>query len=166
MSNQDVTQITLGKLRVGIIGLKTAIEQTKPLRGRPDEEIAQILLDQLQPQNYIPATAREEYRKALLREFKKALGEKIEPHRGHLIIKILGPGCPACQNLEQTVMAMLMELKLPAEVEHVTDPKEIAALGVFATPALIINDEVKTIGKLPTRQHLNKWFLESQNTLD
>ena len=146
MPDEDLTQISLGKFRVGITGLKAAIEEVKSWRGRPEEEIAQALLARVKPRNYIPASAQEEYKRAFWREFKKALGEKVEEERSGLSIKILGPGCPACERLEQTVMAVLAELGLPAEVEHVRDMKDITALGVFGTPALLINDDVKAVG--------------------
>jgi small redox-active disulfide protein 2 len=146
---------------MGITGLKDAVEEVKVLRGRPDEEIAQALFDRLKPRNYIPASAQEEYKQAFLKEFKRALGEKVIEERTGLSIKILGPGCPSCERLEQTVMEVLGELGLPAEVEHVRDMKEIAALGVFGTPALLINDEIKALGSLPAREALKKWLQES-----
>ena len=58
-------------------------------------------------------------------------------------------------------MAVLGELGLPGEVEHVRDMKEITALGVFGTPALMINDEVKAVGNLPSRDVLKKWLQEA-----
>jgi len=118
------------------------------------------LLARVKPRNYIPAAAQEEYKQAFWREFKKTLGEKVEEERSGLSIKILGPGCPACERLEQTVMAVLAELGLPAEVEHVRDMKDITALGVFGTPGLLINDEVKAVGQLPNREALKKWLQE------
>ena len=85
----------------------------------------------------------------------------MEKARTGLSIKILGPGCPNCEQLEQTVMAVLGELGLPAEVEHVRDMKEITALGVFGTPALLVNYDVKAVGELPSREALKKWLLEA-----
>jgi small redox-active disulfide protein 2 len=161
MPDEDLTQISLGRFRVGITGLKAAIEELKSWQGRPEEEVAQALLTRLKPKNYIPPSAQEEYKGAFLREFKKALGEKVAEERSGLSIKILGPGCPACERLEQTVMAVLVELGIPAEVEHVRDMKDITALGVFGTPALLINDDVKAVGNVPTRDALKKWLQES-----
>ena len=146
---------------MGITSLKEAIEEMKSWRGRPDAEIAQALFAKLKPKNYIPAPSQEEYKRAFLREFKKALGEKVMEERTGLSIKILGPGCPSCERLEQTVMEVLVELGLPAEVDHVRDLKEITALGVFGTPALLINDEVKAVGSLPTREALKKWLKDA-----
>jgi small redox-active disulfide protein 2 len=161
MPDEDITQISLGKFRVGITGLKAVIEELKSSGERPEEEIAQALLTALKPRNYIPASAQEDYKRAFLREFKKALGEKVEEERSGLSIKILGPGCPSCDRLEQTVMAVLGELGLPGEVEHVRDMKEITSLGVFGAPALMINDEVKAVGNLPSRDVLKKWLQEA-----
>jgi small redox-active disulfide protein 2 len=161
MPDEDITQISLGRFRVGITGLKAAIEEAKSWRERPEEEIAQALFAAVKPRNYIPASAQEDYKRAFLREFKKALGEKVEEERSGLSIKILGPGCPSCEQLEQTVMAVLGELGLPGEVEQVRDMKEITALGVFGTPALMINDEVKAVGNLPSRDVLKKWLQET-----
>jgi small redox-active disulfide protein 2 len=161
MPDEDLTQISLGRFRVGITGLKAAIEEVKSWQGRSEEEITQALLVRVKPSNYIPASAQEEYKRAFWREFKKALGEKVEEERSGLSIKILGPGCPSCERLEQTVMAVLAELGLPAEVEHVRDLKDIAALGVFGTPALLINDDVKAVGTLPSQEALKKCLQEA-----
>jgi small redox-active disulfide protein 2 len=161
MSSDEIIQIAVAGLKVGINGLKPAIEAAKALQGRPDEEIAQFLFATLKGQNYIPASVHEEYRQAFLREYKKAMGEKVAEERRGLNIKILGPGCPSCHTLEQMVMAVVAELSLPAEIEHVTDIKEINQLGVFATPSLMINDELKASGHSPSRESLKKWLLEA-----
>jgi hypothetical protein len=161
VSGKDYTRISVGGLAVGIVGLKAAIEAVKPLRGRGDDEVAQALLERLAGQNYIPPGAEEDYRRAFLREWKRALGEKVAEEPGGLTIKILGPGCPSCHGLEQMVMALLSELRLGADVERVTDRAQIAALGVFATPGLVINDEVRAAGLLPTRATLRHWLLEA-----
>jgi small redox-active disulfide protein 2 len=161
MPDEDITQISLGRFKVGITGLKAAIEEIKSWRERPEEEIAQALLAKLKPFNYIPDAAQEEYQKAFLREFKKALGEEVEEDRSGLSVKILGPGCPACDRLEQTVMAVLGEMGLPAEVEHVRDVRKIAALGVCGTPALLINDRVMAMGPAPSTGMLKKWLAEA-----
>jgi hypothetical protein len=58
----------------------------------------------------------------------------VEEARSGLSIKILGPGCPSCDRVEQTVMEVLVELGLPAEVEHVRDLKEIKGFGSIWHP--------------------------------
>jgi small redox-active disulfide protein 2 len=165
MPDEDLTQISLGRFRVGIAGLKAAIEDLKAWRQRPEAEIGQALLDRLKSRNYIPPAAQDQYRQAFLREYKKALGEAVEEERHGLSIKILGSGCAACDQLEQTVMAVLLELNLPADVEHVREVREIAALGVIAVPALLINDEVKATGKAPTKAMLKAWLAEAKHQI-
>jgi small redox-active disulfide protein 2 len=67
-----------------------------------------------------------------------------------VIIKVLGSGCANCQKLETATRAALVELGLDAELEHVTDPGEIASYGVMRTPALVVDDEVVLSGRVPT----------------
>ena len=58
-------------------------------------------------------------------------------------------------------MAVLEELGLPAEVEHVRDVREIAALGVCGVPALLINGVVMAMGSAPTKGLLKNWLAEA-----
>jgi small redox-active disulfide protein 2 len=165
VSGPDVTQIQLrGGLKVGLTGLAAALEEAKGLQGHSEEEIAQALLARLRAQNYIPQAAEPEYQKALLREYKKFLGEEVPAEKGGLSIRILGPGCASCTALTQLVITMLSELGLAADVEHVQDLKEIAATGIMGMPALLINGEVKVVGQSPTREALKKWLLAANST--
>ncbi len=158
----EITQIQIrGGLKVGLTGLDAALEEAQALKGRPEEEIAQALLARLREKNYIPGAAEPDYKKALLREFKKAMGEEVAEEKGALSIKILGPGCASCTALTQMVITVLSELSLPADVEHVTDIKEIARTGIMGMPALLINGAVKIVGQSPTREALKKWLLEA-----
>ena len=162
MAQDDITRISLGKFQVGITGLNAAIAELKPLKGRPEEEIAQALFEKLKPHNYMPAAAVEDYRQAFLREFKRAWGEPVEEDRAYPSIKILGPGCSICRSLEQEVLVALSELNLPADVEHVKDMQEIAGYGVMSMPALVINGEVRSVGAPPPKDTLKKWLRELQ----
>jgi small redox-active disulfide protein 2 len=157
----DLTQISVGRFRVGITGLQAAIEEVKNLQGWPETEIAAALFDKLKVRNYIPNQAREEYKQAFLREYKRAIGEPVTEDQGGLVVKILGPGCPSCDRLEQTVMAVLAELDLPADIEHIRDLKEILALGIFGTPALLINNDLRATGLVPSRDRLKNWLQEA-----
>lgn len=159
MTSDEITQITVGGLKVGITGLKAAIEAAQTMAGAAEAEIGQFLFTTLRGKNYIPASAAEEYRQAFLREYKKAQGEEVVEERLGLSIKVLGPGCAACRQLEQAVMAAVAELGLPADIEHVTDIREIARLGVVSTPGLMINEELKATGHAPNKDKLKKMLL-------
>ena len=65
-------------------------------------------------------------------------------------IKILGTGYTNCKNLEKNTLAAIAELGLTADVQKVTDPGEIVSWGVMSTPALVIDDHVVMVGKVPT----------------
>jgi small redox-active disulfide protein 2 len=69
-------------------------------------------------------------------------------------IKVLGPGCPKCEQLTQNTQAALKELGLTDEVIKVKDLKTIASYGVFITPALVVDGQVKVTGKVPKPEEI------------
>ena len=73
-------------------------------------------------------------------------------------IKVLGPGCPKCQQAEKTVREAVSESDVSAIVEKVTDTAEIAKYGVFGTPAVIVDGEVKCVGKIPDKNEIKSWI--------
>jgi len=73
-------------------------------------------------------------------------------------IKVLGPGCSKCRQTEKVVKEAIDEAGISAEVEKVTDMMKIAAYGVFGTPAVVINGEVKSVGKIPQKDEIKKWL--------
>ncbi|MFH1034826.1 MAG: thioredoxin family protein [Pseudomonadota bacterium] len=73
-------------------------------------------------------------------------------------IKVLGPGCPKCQQTEKIVKEALAQSGVEAKVEKVTGMMEIAAHGVMATPAVLINGQVKLAGKVPSHQEVLSWL--------
>ena len=78
-----------------------------------------------------------------------------------LTIKVLGPGCCRCNDLEMLCMNVLAENDIDADLQKITDMKEIAAHGIMSTPALIINDKIMVSGKLPTKATLLHWINEN-----
>jgi small redox-active disulfide protein 2 len=73
-------------------------------------------------------------------------------------IKILGPGCMKCHQVEKIVKEAVTEAGAVAEIEHVTDFKKIAAYGVFGTPAVVVDGEVKSVGKIPKKEDVRTWI--------
>lgn len=67
-----------------------------------------------------------------------------------MIIKVLGPGCANCVNLEKATRAAVADLGLEATVEKVTDYAAIAGYGVMSTPALVVDEKVVLSGRVPT----------------
>lgn len=73
-------------------------------------------------------------------------------------IKVLGPGCAKCQKTVSTIKEALAEEGVDAKVEKVSDLMEIAGYGVFGTPAVIIDGEVKSVGKVPGKNTVKEWL--------
>jgi hypothetical protein len=165
MSDDKVTRINVGGHATGIIGLQPILEDVaNEFAGKTDDEIKAELLNRLSHKNYISSGTRDMYGQAFLRECKKFVGEPFkDTQAGWLEIKVLGPGCPRCEKLEQDLMAMMVELNIAAGLEHVRDPIEIASHGVMGSPALIINGEVKAVGSVPSKNKLKEWLLEAAN---
>ncbi len=65
-----------------------------------------------------------------------------------LKIQILGTGCPKCQKLAENAKAAAEQLGLDFEIVKVTDLGEITKFGVMMTPALAVDGQVKSAGKL------------------
>lgn len=75
-------------------------------------------------------------------------------------IKILGSGCPKCQRLEQITREVATELGVDARFEHVRDIAKIMEYAVVATPALVIDGEVKASGNMPSKEQIRGWLGE------
>ncbi len=75
-----------------------------------------------------------------------------------MIIRILGTGCAKCQRLEQLTREVVAELGLTAEFDHVTDMKKIMAYPVMGTPALVIGEQVKVAGRMPSKEEISAWL--------
>ncbi len=71
-------------------------------------------------------------------------------------IQVLGTGCQKCTKLVESVEAVAVELGIDFELEKITDIKQIMDFGVMLTPALVIDGEVKVVGKVPSPDELEK----------
>jgi small redox-active disulfide protein 2 len=73
-------------------------------------------------------------------------------------IKVLGPGCPKCQQTEKVVKEAVSESGVDAKIEKVTDIVKIGEYGVFGTPAVVVDGEVKSVGKIPKKEEVKGWI--------
>lgn len=71
-------------------------------------------------------------------------------------IKVLGPGCQKCRELMDLTEQAVNELGLECEISKITDIKEIIRFGVMFTPALVIDDEVKLTGRVPSLAEMKR----------
>jgi len=75
-------------------------------------------------------------------------------------IKVLGPGCPRCDQTEKIVRETAAEMGQEVNIEKVKGAMEIAKYGVFGTPAVVVNGEVKSVGKVPEKEEVKAWLGE------
>jgi len=163
MADADVSQIRVGEFTVGIIGLKSVLQDMAgEWAEKPDDQVAVELVKRLSGKNYFPESVKASYGMAFLREFKKFTGKPYnEDAPKQLEIKILGPGCANCDRLEREVIEAVSEMGLPADVDHIRDIREIGKYGVLGSPALIINGKVKAVGRVPMRSEIRKWLMQA-----
>jgi len=72
-------------------------------------------------------------------------------------IKICGPGCAKCNEAFDLAAKVIAESGKDVTLTKVTDFQEIAQLGVFSTPAVVVENESKCVGKVPTQKELLSW---------
>ena len=78
-------------------------------------------------------------------------------------IKILGPGCARCHQVEQTAREVVKELAIDASIEEVKDIKKIMSYSILTTPGLVVNEELVCSGRVPTKTEVTQFII---NALD
>ncbi|MHB8809432.1 MAG: thioredoxin family protein [Desulfobulbaceae bacterium] len=73
-------------------------------------------------------------------------------------IKVLGPGCAKCSEVKKIMKTAVAETGVAATIEKVSDFQKIAGFGVFATPAVVIDGQVKCVGKVPAKAEALGWL--------
>ena len=76
-------------------------------------------------------------------------------------IKVLGPGCARCQELEKTVREVVTALKLNIKVEDIKDMNQIMQYSIMSKPGLVINEKVVMSGKVPTRVEVERLIMNA-----
>lgn len=79
-----------------------------------------------------------------------------------ITIKVLGMGCPKCNRLEQLAKEAAEELGVEATFLKVKDMNAILDYGVSVTPALVINEQVKSSGRMPPKDEIKSWIQAAQ----
>ena len=82
-------------------------------------------------------------------------GEEV---KGICCIKVLGAGCKSCHEQFENAKKAVEELGLSVEVEYVTDMEKIMAYGVMSMPAIVVNEQVVSMGKVLKSAEVIKLF--------
>jgi hypothetical protein len=159
--------IRIGNVTVGLVGLDVALLQVLQQGDMDDETAAAYLFAAISKENYLSAGTEELYRQALLQEYKRYRNPTVD--NDNLTIRILGRPCVTCNKLKTMVIDILQKIGVAADIEDVHDLDEIWRYGVTQTPALIINNQVKSAGTQPPRFQVEQWLREAaakQDSLD
>jgi small redox-active disulfide protein 2 len=78
-----------------------------------------------------------------------------------LTIKVLGPGCANCQQVEAVAKRAIGMLGQPARIEKVTDRAQIMTYHLLATPGLVINEKVVSAGRIPSEAEVTTWLADA-----
>ena len=76
-------------------------------------------------------------------------------------IEVLGPGCANCRRVEANAREAIAMAGVEAQIEHVTDPRDIVAHGILSTPGLIIDGVIRSYGRIPSAGDIAVWLSES-----
>ena len=71
-------------------------------------------------------------------------------------LQVLGPGCPKCLELAKRTEDAAKALGGDFEIEKVSELTKIMAFGIFTTPALVVDGEVKVVGQVPSVEEIKK----------
>ena len=75
-------------------------------------------------------------------------------------IEILGTGCSKCNKTKEVIEKVLKSTGVKAEVVKVEDIETILKYGIMITPAVVIDGDVKIVGKVPDEKEIKKWITE------
>jgi small redox-active disulfide protein 2 len=81
-----------------------------------------------------------------------------------LTIKVLGPGCTNCKNVEAVARNAVDKLSLDAEIIKITDYDEIRVYPILATPGLVVNEKLVCAGRIPQEGEVVTWLVEALET--
>jgi small redox-active disulfide protein 2 len=175
MDTPTQRMIRIGKTSIGLLGLDIAINKALAAEMAVPQAV-DCIFRAVKEQNYIPAAMVEKYREAIGHEYRRLLGSHDDQDHGpaspaipgsqgiktslSLTIRILGSGCISCNGLQTMVINAMERAGVAADIEQIHDRDEIGRLGITATPALIINGQVKISGIMPTLAQVEGWIRE------
>jgi small redox-active disulfide protein 2 len=78
-----------------------------------------------------------------------------------LTIKVLGPGCDNCKNVEAIARKAVADLSVEAKVIKVTERADIMKYKILSTPGLVIDEKVVCAGRIPSQAEVTTWLVNA-----
>ncbi len=153
--------LQVGAVSVGLIGLDVAFTRILAQPELAIETAVNQVYAEIARQNYVPVLAADKYRQALAQEILRLRGGQTRA-KSHLEVRILGTGCVSCNNLQKLMIEIVADRGIKADIFQIHDLDEIGRFGVLQTPALIINGQVKSLGRIPSRAQIEDWLLATE----
>jgi small redox-active disulfide protein 2 len=79
-------------------------------------------------------------------------------------IKVLGPGCNNCHQVEAVARSAVAQMGMEAQVEKITDRAKFVQYGLLFTPGLVINEKLVCAGRIPTVAEVSTWLANADMT--
>jgi hypothetical protein len=157
----EITQVRIGKNLIGLRGLTEIFEELASRSWETPAAAEEEVLRRAAGVNYIPPGSRDDYGRALWREFLRFKGEAAEAEAAvDLEIKVLGLGCSGCQQFYQQVVDILAAHAMVADLQYITAPVLLKDYNVQSFPALMINGRLVLAGQRPAMAQLEKILLD------
>jgi len=164
MLENDIKQIVIDGHRISLVGLQESFIRIKEMGIKDRAQLKEQIVREIEKQNYIAPSFKEKYAAALYEEYQLFIGEiKERRESGPLTIRVIGPGCYNCERLFELTLQVISEMGISADLGKLTDPADKAKFGITATPALIVNNQVKVVGRVPTKEEIKKWIKDAVN---
>ena len=78
-------------------------------------------------------------------------------------IKVLGPGCAKCQQLERTVKEVVKEMGIDVKIEDVKDMRKIMEYPILSTPGLVIDEKLVFSGRVPSKAEVTACITKARS---
>ncbi len=153
-------QVSIGGNTIGIMGLDGIFEEVGAANLKNDTAVKQLILDKVKARNYVPPQLEDLYREDLFEEYQVFTGKQKSRTRkpGVPEIRVYGPGCPRCEQLDRLVMEVIARKGLQVDYQYSKDIQEMMKRGVMGTPALVINGKIVTVGRVPGSREVEEFL--------
>ncbi len=163
-----IRQVNIGGFTVGIVGLDEVFEEVKSSGETDEARLKDMIFEKVKAGNYVAPGQKESYREDLYDEYLVYTGQQKSRTEkpGVLEVRVYGPGCPRCEQLDRAVMEVISQKGLKVDYQYVKDIEEMKRLGIMGSPALVINGKLAAVGRAPNRKGIEKLLEKASEQIE